>query len=164
MQTELIELAVAIVAIALVMLVLRRASAKSKDRSPTSARERLGYDDEDVKPSRKRRRDLEAEAERAKEAPRAEPAKRAEPAPPADAETAAAYRAGLEKTRGGGFVARLGKLFGKKQIDAATVDELEEVLFTADIGPRAADRIFQSVKKGMSRADLEDSDKIWTQI
>jgi fused signal recognition particle receptor len=164
MQNELIELAVAIIVIALVMLVLRRASTKSKERSPASARERLGYDDEDIKPARKRRRDLEAEAARVKEAPRAAPPKRVEPAPPTDAETAAAYRAGLEKTRGNGFVARLGKLFGKKQIDATTVDELEEVLFTADIGPRAADRIFQSVKKGMSRADLEDSDKIWAQI
>ena len=154
MQNELIELAVAIIVIALVMLVLRRASAKSKERSPASARERLGYDDEDIKPARKRRRDLEAEAQRAKEAPRVETKR--EPAPPTDAETAAAYKAGLEKTRGG-FVARLGKLFGKKQIDAATLDELEEVLFTADLGPRAADRILMSVKKGMSKTDLEDA-------
>jgi len=161
MQNELIELAVAIIVIALVMLVLRRASAKSKERSPASARERLGYDDEDIKPARKRRRDLEAEAQRAKEAPRVETKR--EPAPPTDAETAAAYKAGLEKTRGG-FVARLGKLFGKKQIDAATLDELEEVLFTADLGPRAADRILMSVKKGMSKTDLEDADKIWAQI
>ena len=82
---------------------------------------------------------------------------------PADAEAAAAYKAGLAKTRGG-FVASIGKLFGKKKIDATTVDELEEVLFTADIGPRAADRIFQSVKKGLSKDDLEDADKIWSQI
>ena len=167
MQTELIELGVAIVGIAIVMLVLRRASTNSKSRSPESARERLGYDDEDVKPARKRRRDLEAEAARtAEDAARPKPKRGPEPAvveAPPDAETAAAYQAGLAKTRGG-FVARLGKLFGKKQIDAATVDELEEVLFTADIGPRAAERIFQSVKSGLSRADLEDADKIWTQI
>jgi len=163
MQTELIELAVAIVAIALVMFVLRRLSAKSKDRSPQSARERLGYDDEDLKPTRKRRRDLEAEAARAAE-DRARPIPRPTvPETPPDAETAAAYKAGLEKTRGG-FVAKLGKLFGKKQIDAATLDELEEVLFSADLGPRAADRILMSVKKGMSKTDLEDADKIWAQI
>ncbi|MEO8553043.1 MAG: signal recognition particle receptor subunit alpha, partial [Kofleriaceae bacterium] len=163
MQTELIELAIAIIAIALVMFVLRRASATSKSRSPQSARERLGYDDEALKPSRKRRRDLEAEATRAAEE-RARPIPRPTvPEVPPDAETAAAYKAGLEKTRGG-FVARLGKLFGKKQIDATTLDELEEVLFSADIGPRAADRIFQAVKKGMTKIDLEDADKIWTQI
>ena len=81
----------------------------------------------------------------------------------ADEEARDAYKAGLAKTRGG-FVAKLGKLFGKKKIDASTVDELEEVLFTADIGPRAADRIFQSVKSGLTKAELEDSDKIWAQI
>ena len=149
------------------MLVLRRASLASKTRSPESARERLGYDDEDIKPARKRRRDLEAEAARtaedkARPKPKRAPQPKPEAAPP-DAETAAAYQAGLAKTRGG-FVARIGKLFGKKQIDAATVDELEEVLFTADIGPRAAERIFQSVKSGLSRTDLEDADKIWMQI
>jgi fused signal recognition particle receptor len=172
MQTELIELGVAIVAIVLVMLVLRRASQTSKNRSPQSARERLGYDPDETKPARKRRRDIEAEAaaaRAAKAAPRidrAKPVGEAKPVdlgPAPDAETAAAYKAGLEKTRGG-FVARIGKLFGKKQIDATTVDELEEVLFTADIGPRAAERIFQAVKSGLSRTDLEDSDKIWKQI
>ncbi len=170
MQTEVIELGVAIVAIVLVMLVLRRASQNSKNRSPQSARERLGYDPDETKPARKRRRDIEAEAVAAKAQPRTErdkPAKRSVEQevelPSSDAETAAAYKAGLQKTRGG-FVARISKLFGKKQIDATTVDELEEVLFTADIGPRAAERIFQSVKNGLSRADLEDSDKIWKQI
>src|SRR4051812_31649225 len=101
MQRELIELVIALVAIVLVMFVLRRASAKSKDRSPQSARERLGYDEEDLKPARKRRRDLEAEAARAAE-DRARPIpKPSVAAPPPDAETAAAYKAGLEKTRGG---------------------------------------------------------------
>ncbi|HEY0986778.1 MAG TPA: signal recognition particle-docking protein FtsY, partial [Kofleriaceae bacterium] len=45
-----------------------------------------------------------------------------------------------------------------------TLDELEEVLFTADIGPRAADRIFQAVKAGLSRDDLTDAGKIWSRI
>jgi fused signal recognition particle receptor len=169
MQTELIELGVALVVLTLVMVMLRRASLKSRERSPASARERLGYDDRDEpKPVRRRRRDVEAEARKpVTPEPVAAPEvaeAAAEPAPAeVDAEAAAAFKAGLAKTRGG-FVARLGKLFGKKQIDAQTVDELEEVLFTADIGPRAADRIFQSVKTGLSRAELEDADKIWSQI
>jgi fused signal recognition particle receptor len=163
MQTELIELAVAIVVIALVMIVLRRASARSKERSPASARERLGYDPDEPAHQRKRRR---RDAGPAKQAKQPEPEPEREPIvddKPTDAETAAAYKAGLAKTRGG-FVARLGKLFGKKKIDAQTLDELEEVLFTADIGPRAADRIFQSVKTGLSRDELEDSTKIWSKI
>jgi fused signal recognition particle receptor len=159
MQTEVIELGVAVVALTLIMLVLRRASLKSRQVAPTTARERLGYDeDEPKKQARRRRRDAEVAV-----APEPVVVEREEPAAPIDQEAAAAFKAGLEKTRGG-FVAKLGKLFGKKQIDAATVDELEEVLFTADIGPRAAERIFQSVKGGMSRADLESADKIWSQI
>jgi len=180
MQTELLELALAIVGIALIMVVLRRASAKSKQRAPANVRERLGVEPEtSAKPKRERKRprpggpaagrrpqpaggdatppagDAEAEAEAAAEA---EPK-----APPTDAEAREAYKAGLAKTRGG-FVARLGKLFGRKKIDAQTLDELEEVLFTADIGPRAADRIFQAVKGGLSKDELDDADKIWTRI
>ena len=155
---ELIKLGVAVVAIVLVLLLLRRASAKSRAKT-TTARERLGVEEaEEARPRRERKRPRPGEPEL--------PAKKTEepePEPVTDAESREAYKAGLAKTRGG-FVARLGKLFGKKKIDAQTLDELEEVLFTADIGPRAADRIFTSVKSGLSKNDLEDSEKIWAQI
>ncbi len=157
-SADLIKLAIAIVVIALVIFVLRRASAKSQAKAGT-ARERLGVEAE-AKPQRVRRRPRPGQPEEAAQ-PEPEPEPKEEVV--SDEEAREAYKAGLAKTRGG-FVARLGKLFGKKKIDAATVDELEEVLFTADIGPRAADRIFQSVKKGLSKDDLEDSDKIWAQI
>src|SRR5690606_32512987 len=107
-------------------------------------------------PERKEEEEEEEDQEKEKEAEEEEEAE-------VDADARDAYKAGLARTRGG-FVARLGKLFGKKKIDAATLDELEEALFTADIGPRAADRIFQSVKSGLSKADLESADKIWGQI
>ncbi|MEO8700805.1 MAG: signal recognition particle-docking protein FtsY [Kofleriaceae bacterium] len=162
LSTELLQLAIALVVIVLVLYLLRRASNRSRERGAATARERLG-----VEPA------VEAKPRRQRKKPR--PGQEATPEPDeaepepdwvdvkGDPETTDAYKAGLAKTRGG-FVAKLGKLFGKKKIDAATVDELEEVLFTADIGPRAADRIFQSVKQGMTKTDLEDSDKIWTQI
>jgi fused signal recognition particle receptor len=159
MTQELLQLAIALVVLVVIVSLLRRASAKSRAQAPATARERLGVEPET--PARQRRRPRAGEPEPA--APRAEPAAPAAPAPIADAESREAYKAGLAKTRGG-FVAKIGKLFGKKKIDAATVDELEEVLFTADIGPRAAERIFQSVKSGLSKDDLEDSDKIWRQI
>src|SRR5690242_14429525 len=156
---ELIKLGVAVVAIVLVLLLLRRASAKSRAKT-TTARERLGVEEaEEARPRRERKRPRPGE-------PELPPKKAEEPEEPeavTDEESKEAYKAGLAKTRGG-FVARLGKLFGKKKIDAQTLDELEEVLFTADIGPRAADRIFTSVKSGLSKNDLEDSDKIWAQI
>src|SRR5688572_3408378 len=46
--------------------------------------------------------------------PAARPARKDKPAAEPDPEAAAAYREGLAKTRGG-FVAKLGKLFGKKK-------------------------------------------------
>jgi len=166
MQTELVQLAVAIVVIVLILLVLRRASARSRARAPASVRDRLGVEpapEARTRRQRQRPRPGEPPAPPAAEAkpPPAEPA--AEPAPEVDREAREAYAAGLAKTRGG-FVARLGKLFGKKKIDAQTLDELEEVLFTADIGPRAADRIFQAVKSGLSRDELDDPARIWDQI
>ena len=166
MQTELIQLAVAIVVIALVVLLLRRAGRKNRAQAPGDTRARLGLEEEAAPPKPKRRpvktaKKPEPEPKAVEEEEEEE--EEEEVLAPPDEETAAAYKAGLAKTRGG-FVAKLGKLFGKKKIDAATVDELEEVLFTADIGPRAAERIFTSVKGGLSKADLEDSDKIWDQI
>jgi fused signal recognition particle receptor len=174
MSTEVIELAVAAVVLVLIMVVLRRAAKTSREREPTTAKERLGVEDEaPVRRERKRPRPQRPTEEAKAEKPeKAKPAK-AEPAPKrvqaekeddeATGEAAAAYKAGLAKTRGG-FVAKLGKLFGRKQIDATTLDELEEVLFTADIGPRAADRIFQAVKGGLSKTELESSTKIWDRI
>ena len=168
MERSLIHLAIAIAVIVLVLVLVRRAAAKNKLQAPASARDRLGVgaaaDEGRTRRRRRPRAGQEAAAEEAGEQEAEAEAERAEPAAPA-VEPAArdAYKAGLAKTRGG-FVAKLGKLFGKKKIDAQTLDELEEVLFTADIGPRAADRIFQSVKRGLSKDELEDADKIWRQI
>jgi len=70
---------------------------------------------------------------------------------------------GLEKTRGG-FVARIGSLIGKKQIDQALVDQLEEILFTADIGAKTAHKLFEAVKASLSRNELKDADAVWAII
>jgi fused signal recognition particle receptor len=169
MPTELLELALAIVVIALILLVLRRASARSRANTTQAVRERLGVEPTtEAHPRRERKRPRPGEPEPAPPRPQPRAADRPEaeaagPGEAVDAEARDAYRAGLAKTRGG-FVARLGKLFGKKTIDAATLDELEEVLFTADIGPRAAERIFQAVKSGLSRDELDDAAKIWSRI
>ena len=169
---ELIKLAVAVVVIVLVILVLRGAAARSRAKAPSSARDRLGVGpaEEVAKPRRQRKKPRPGELPKTPQAAKEAEAEAEDRAPeveeeelPTDAEAAAAYKAGLAKTRGG-FVAKLGKLFGKKKIDAQTLEELEEVLFTADIGPRAADRIFQAVKTGLSKNDLEDAGKIWAQI
>jgi fused signal recognition particle receptor len=84
----------------------------------------------------------------------------AKKAPPVEKK---ALRAGLEKTRGG-FVSRIGGLLGRKEIDAALVDQLEEILFTADIGARTSAKLFEAVKASLSRNELKDADAVWTVI
>jgi fused signal recognition particle receptor len=130
--------------------------AKKPEREAEAEKRPKGKEAREAKAAR------EAEAREAREA-EAREAEAEDRDEAVDPEARDAYKAGLAKTRGG-FVAKLGKLFGRKKIDAATLDELEEALFTADIGPRAADRIFQSVKSGLSKSDLENADKIWAQI
>ncbi|HEY5938896.1 MAG TPA: signal recognition particle-docking protein FtsY [Kofleriaceae bacterium] len=160
-QTELIQFAVALLGIILVLLVLRRAARRSREKSKLTARERLGVEAAEA-PQRQRRRPRPGQKVEPEPAER-EPDEADEAEVEVDADTRDAYKAGLAKTRGG-FVAKLGRLFGKKKIDAQTLDEIEEVLMTADIGPRAATRIFDSVKGGLSRDELEDPSRIWTQI
>jgi fused signal recognition particle receptor len=163
MTTELVYLGVAAVVIALVIFLLRRAASKNVASAPKSVQGRLGVTaDEPTRRQRRPRPGAKPATVDAREPTEAGLEERAEPEE-VDAEARDAYKAGLAKTRGG-FVARMGKLFGKKQIDADVLGELEEVLFTADIGPRAADRIFQSVKSGLSRDELTDPRKIWQRI
>lgn len=171
MVRELVTLVVVLSVVGLFIMLLRRAGENSRTRSSKSVQERVvgSAAPERAPRERKRKRkpqpggkrpptpapEEEEEDDDAVAAPAAREA--------ADDETTEAFKAGLAKTRGG-FVAKLGKLFGKKQIDADVLPALEEVLFTADIGPRAADRIFESVKKGLGKDDLADAAKIWAKI
>ena len=56
------------------------------------------------------------------------------PAPSRKDQEKAYLHAGLAKTRQEGFVARLTQLFAGKQLDAELLDQIEEVLFRADLG------------------------------
>ncbi len=161
--TDLITLFAIVAALAIFILLLRRAGEKSRERSTKSVQERV-LGPEPVRPPRERKRKTQQKP----------PPRRPEPEPEvdddderavveADPEAAAAFKAGLTKTRGG-FVAKLGKIFGKKKIDQDVLPQLEEVLFTADIGPRAADRIFDSVKKSLSKDQLTEPALIWRKI
>ncbi len=74
-----------------------------------------------------------------------------------------AYRKGLKKTKGG-FVTKLSKLFSKKQLDEDLLDSVEEVLFTADIGPKTAQKLLSGVKGTLSKAELTDGEKVWNAL
>ena len=81
-----------------------------------------------------------------------------------NAEDVASLKKGLSSTRGG-FVARLSQLFrGKKEIEAGLLDEIEEVLITADIGVGTTQRILDRLRERMSRSELTDEDRVWNAI
>ena len=71
--------------------------------------------------------------------------------------------AGLRKTRGG-FVARLGGLFAGKQLDESLMDAVEEVLFTADIGVQAAEKLTEGLRAKLKRNELRDPTAVWDQL
>jgi fused signal recognition particle receptor len=176
MIQQLITLLVVAVVLVTILMLLRRAGEKSREKSAKATRDRVIGAQEPARPPRQRKRppvkkpgrkkaaEPEEEAEAEEEEDEDEEEERAaEDVGPIDEDARAAFKQGLTKTRGG-FVAKLGKLFGKKKIDEDVLPQLEEVLFTADIGPRAADRIFESVKKGLDKDELTDSAKIWSKI
>jgi len=83
----------------------------------------------------------------------------------AEVETPATMRDGLGRTRKEGFIAKLGNLFKRgKPIDEDLMEEVEEVLFTADIGARTADRLMSGVRTALSSKDMKDIDKVWTSL
>lgn len=76
----------------------------------------------------------------------------------------ARYREGLAKTRGG-FVAKLARIFkGKPKVDDDLRDQIEEVLFTADIGAQTAEKLQARVTAALDRKDIADPDAVWSAI
>jgi fused signal recognition particle receptor len=94
------------------------------------------------------------------EKPEKKPGKKEEKPP---AEKPVALREGLAKTRGG-FIARLGGLLSKKQIDKALVDQIEEILYTADIGGKTAAKLFEEVRASLGRNELGDAAAVFRVI
>ena len=66
----------------------------------------------------------------------------------------------LGKTRTG-FLSKLGRLFtGKRQIDAAFLDELEEVLHTSDVGVETTVQIIENLEKRVSKEAYLSQDEL----
>jgi fused signal recognition particle receptor len=66
---------------------------------------------------------------------------------------------GLDRTRSQGFMARLNGLFGtQRQVDEGVLAELEEILFTADIGVRTASKLVDAAREKARRNELTSAD------
>ncbi len=93
--------------------------------------------------------------------PVATPAKSEAEAKQASEDDVKALKKGLATTRGG-FIARLAKIFGrKKEIDPEILDEMQEVLISADIGVKTSEKILERLKKRMEANELSDEDRVW---
>ncbi|MGM0597481.1 MAG: signal recognition particle-docking protein FtsY [Myxococcota bacterium] len=104
-----------------------------------------------------------AEVEKAEdvEVEKAEAEIEAEKAKKEEKKTPKTLKEGLKKTRKG-FISRIGKLFSfKKEIDEDILEELEEVLFTSDIGPQTANKLMDIIKDKLSRKELGSNKAIW---
>jgi fused signal recognition particle receptor len=84
--------------------------------------------------------------------------------PPPKKRDMAGLRRGLSAARGG-FIARLTELFqGKKEIDPAILDRIEEVMLTSDVGPKTTQAILGRLRESLSRNELGDSDAVWAAL
>ena len=83
-----------------------------------------------------------------------EPEKPAEPEKPV-----ATIKSGLEKTKKGGFMSRLIGLFKNSVVDDDLIDELEEILYTADMGVTTVSWLMDLVNKNRSKFTSGDDVK-----
>jgi fused signal recognition particle receptor len=67
---------------------------------------------------------------------------------------------GLSKTRNG-LTGRLDRVFlGKKEIDEGLLEELEEILFTSDLGVNASQELIELVREGVARKSLGNPEQL----
>jgi fused signal recognition particle receptor len=70
------------------------------------------------------------------------------------------FNRAIEKTRNS-IDTRLDTIFaGRKQIDEAFLDELEEMLISSDIGVATTMQVLDAVRRGVSRAEIKDLDAL----
>jgi fused signal recognition particle receptor len=76
----------------------------------------------------------------------------------------AGIRKGLAATRGG-FIARLTALFGgKKEIDPAILEQIEEVMITSDVGVKTTQAILGRLRERLAKNELADADAVWAAL
>ncbi|MFL5263870.1 MAG: signal recognition particle-docking protein FtsY [Anaeromyxobacteraceae bacterium] len=133
----------------------RKEEYRRKKEEERLERERRRQErEEEERRAREEAARLAAEAEEARQ--REEEARRLR----AEAEAGRTLAAGLEKTRGG-FMARLNAVFtGGREVDDRVLADLEEVLFTADIGVKTATDLLEGARGRVKRKELSDPSRL----
>jgi fused signal recognition particle receptor len=171
-----VAIVVALVVVAVIVLLLARGRGAAQLQAPPAARPL-----DAPRPARKEETPPAAESERkppsARQAPPAQapvievtvdeamPSQAA--APPSASKPrkdVAGLRKGLAATRGG-FIARLTALFqGKKEIDPAILEQVEEVMLASDVGPKTTQAILGRLRAALERNELGDADAVWAAL
>lgn len=68
---------------------------------------------------------------------------------------------GLARTRNSGFGSRFKSLFQGERISDNLLEEIEEFLYTADIGPKAAEEITSAIQEQVKAEDKRDPSAVW---
>ncbi|MEO0815415.1 MAG: signal recognition particle receptor subunit alpha, partial [Myxococcota bacterium] len=88
------------------------------------------------------------------------PVDEAPDAAPDEAESREAMQRGLTKTRET-FLGKLNSLFGGgKKVDGAVLDELEEVLLTADVGVSLTMDLIDQLREELSKGKLDSAERV----
>lgn len=132
---------------------------KRKDKDKTSGEEKLQTPDETTENSRREEPETTFEQHEGRES--------ADPAIEEGTEISGGnagffqrLKEGLSRTRSS-LTGRLDKLvFGKREINEDLLDELEEILFTSDLGVKATQEIIERVKEKVARKELNDAGKL----
>jgi fused signal recognition particle receptor len=75
-----------------------------------------------------------------------------------------ALRKGLTATRGG-FMAKLKALFtGKKEIDPAILEQMEEVMISSDVGVKTTQAILGRLRDRLDKKELNDENAVWAAL
>ena len=151
--------------------LIRQAEMDRRGRDVAEALRKLEYESRKLTAAEeKARRQAEAEARAAAERAVLAAQARAEVEAKAAADAAQAKLAaaqsgrtlseGLARTRGG-FMARLNTFLGTgKALDEAALGELEEILFSADVGVRTATFLLERIRDRLKRKELSDLSKV----
>jgi fused signal recognition particle receptor len=66
---------------------------------------------------------------------------------------------GLKKTRQG-FVSKLSRMFGRSSLGEDEIEEIEEILFTADIGVRTSQKLIEFLQTELGRKERASPEKL----
>ncbi len=131
----------------------KAAEAEGKERKKREAEEAVRLEAE------RKQREQEEAAQRKREADEVERQRVA-------AQAGQTLAQGLAKTKSEGFIGRLNGLFGgaPRAIDEKVLGELEEVLFTADIGVKTAATLVETARDRAKKNELQSADALKTVI